>query len=371
MVAEQWELCKSIFEQALDYEGSQQTAFLERTCRDKPNLRETVEALLVGHRSNTGFLEPPELSELQPLQEVLREEAAADPERVGQYRVLERISSGGMSRVFRAVRSDRGIHEIVAVKLIRRSMSTKAGVRRFRQERQMLANLDHPYIPRLIDGGTTESGLPFLAMEYVHGLPIDRYCDERGLCITQRLRVFVKVCSAVQYVHENSVIHHDLKPANILVTDAGVPKLLDFGISKRQSDEGAPSSAAAVRSPQCMTLRYASPEQVRGQTTTTASDVYSLGVILYELLTGRSPCNGDRLSRRELEQGVCDDMPENPNAAITSTMGPMRARHPDKLRYRFQENLDNILLTTLQKNPASRYSSVQQLSDEIGHIWRE
>ncbi|MCG8406932.1 MAG: protein kinase [Phycisphaerales bacterium] len=365
MRVEQWESCKSVFEEALRYEGEQRTAFLQRACDGDAALREVVDALLAGHRSNTNFLEPPTGTGLQPIQVMLREAAADDPKRVGHYRVQERISSGGMARIYRAVRDDREFSQTVAVKLIKRGMDTEAIVQQFQRERQTLANLNHPYIARLIDGGSTENGLPFLVMEYVRGCLIDRYCDEHRLSVDQRLQLFLKVCSAVQYAHQNLVVHRDLKPANILVMSDGTPKLLDFGISKLLIGEGASSPLTTISSSKLMTLRYASPEQVLCKTITTASDTYSLGVILYELLTGRSPYNPDSLSRQGLEQLVCDGVPEKPSAVITAAICSSRATRPDKLRRRLQGDLDNIAMTALQKDPERRYSSVQQLADDI------
>lgn len=365
MIAEQWESCKSIFEEALEYEGVRRDAFLGQACGGDPAMRKAIEALLAGHRSNTNFLEPPTGTELEPLQAILREEARGDPEWVGHYRVLERISSGGMGRIYRAVRDNGEFGQTVAVKLIKRGMDTEAVVRRFQRERQTLANLDHPYIARLIDGGNTENGLPFLVMEYVQGHLIDRYCDQQRMSVDQRLRLFLKVCSAVHYAHQNLVVHRDLKPANILVTDDGTPKLLDFGISKLLVDATSPSPVTTISSFKLMTLQYASPEQVLCETITTTSDVYSLGVILYELLTGRSPYNADSRSRQELQQFVCNRLPEKPSAVITAAICPSRTARPEKLRRCLQGDLDNIVMTALQKDPNRRYSSVQQLSDDI------
>ena len=209
---------------------------------------------------------------------------------VGPYRIIREIGRGGMGTVYLAVRDDDQYKKQVAIKLVRRGMDTDFIVDRFRHERQILASLDHPNIARLLDGGTTEDGLPYFVMEYIEGSPINQYCDDRRLSIAERVKLFQTVCSAVQYAHQNLVVHRDIKPSNIIVTPEGVPKLLDFGIAKLLApDAVGQTQAATVTMMRPMTPDYASPEQVRGRAITTAADIYSLGVLLYELLTGRRP----------------------------------------------------------------------------------
>ncbi len=365
MDSARWRRVAVLCENALLVDPKDRARFLAHVCNGDALLQSEVESLLQFEQELGSFLEPPRGIELQSLKSVLREETSGDPEWVGRYRLLERISTGGMGRVYRAVRGDGEFDQTVAVKLIKRGMDTEQIVQRFHRERQTLANLDHPNIARLIDGGTVESGQPFLVMEFVHGRAIDQYCDEHQLSVGQRLRLFLKVCAAVHYAHHNLVVHRDLKPANILVTDDGTPKLLDFGISKLLDGNDMPALATTFSTSRMMTLRYASPEQVSGKAITTASDSYSLGVVLYELLTGRSPYGTHQLSRLELERLVCDATPQKPSAAIKVGDFPSWATRPERLRNRLQGDLDNIVLTALQRDPQRRYSTVLQLSNDI------
>ena len=222
-----------------------------------------------------------------------------------------------MGAVYLAVRADDQYQKQVAIKLIKRGMDTETILRRFRTERQILANLDHPNIAKLLDGGTTEEGLSYFIMDYVDGLPIDLYCDTQKLTTVERLRLFRTVCSAVAYAHQNRVVHRDLKPGNILVTAQGVVKLLDFGVAKLLNPEASSkttgSTAAALRP---MTPEYASPEQVRGSVITPASDIYSLGVLLYELLTGHRPYRVRSRTPQEIEHVICEEAPEKPSTVI-------------------------------------------------------
>lgn len=305
--------------------------------------------------------------------------AAAAERKVGAYRILRELGHGGMGTVFLAVRADDQYQKRVALKVVR-GLDSAEVVARFRRERQILAALDHPNIARLLDGGVTEDGLPYFVMEHVEGLPIDRYCDEQTLPPAARLRLFLGVCAAVQYAHRNLVVHRDLKPANILVTTEGVPKLLDFGIAKfLNPDLGleAPTGTALV-----MTPEYASPEQVRGTPVTTASDVYSLGVILYELLTGHRPYRLASLDPLDVLKAVCEAEPERPSTAVgrreeqlltggrhvtTTPAGVSRARDstPERLRRRLRGDLDNIVLMALRKESQRRYGSVEALANDL------
>ncbi len=294
-----------------------------------------------------------------------------------------------MGTVYLAVRSDDAFQKRVALKVLKRGMDTDAIVRRFRTERQILASLDHPHISGLLDGGTTPDGLPYFAMEFVEGQPIDEYCETRLLDTTARLQMFMKICEAVQYAHQNLIIHRDLKPANVLVTADGTPKLLDFGIAKLLNPElGGQTYAVTADGSPLMTPEYASPEQVRGEVVTTATDVYSLGVLLYELLTGRRPYQLTSRTPAEIARVVCHSVPERPSTAVTrsasgavnseaiTTAGegseaqpgpPERSRgvDPQRLRRRLAGDLDNIVLKALSKEPARRYASVDQFSEDI------
>ena len=299
--------------------------------------------------------------------------------RIGPYRLLRELGHGGMGTVYLAARADDQYQKRVAIKVVR-GLNTEEIVRYFRRERQILAGLEHPNVARLLDGGSTEDGLPYFVMEYVEGQAIDAYCDEGKLSIEERLRLFQAVCSVVQYAHRNLVVHRDLKPANILVTAEGVPKLLDFGIAKLVNPElaGAAGSVTGL----AMTPEYASPEQVKGRPITTATDVYSLGVVLYELLTGRRPYGQKAQGSLELLKAVCEEEPERPSTAVgrteertlpsgekrtTTPESASRTREgtPERLRRRLRGDLDNIVLMALAKEPQRRYPSVEALSEDI------
>ena len=259
-----------------------------------------------------------------------------------------------MGAVYLARRADRQYEKQVAIKLIKRGMDTEAMLRRFRNERQILAGFDHPNIARLLDGDTTEDGLPYFVMEYVEGVPIDEYCDREALDVTARLQLFRQVCAAVSYAHRRAVIHRDLKPSNILVGADGVPKLLDFGIARLLQAGDASESPATMLEQRVMTPEYASPEQLRGEPVTTASDVYSLGVVLYRLLTGQLPYRLKAQSAEDMARTVGQTEPQRPSAVADATSGR-----------RLRGDLDNIVLMALRKEPERRYPSVEQFSDDI------
>jgi non-specific serine/threonine protein kinase/serine/threonine-protein kinase len=292
--------------------------------------------------------------------------------RIGPYQIVREIGHGGMGAVYLATRADDQYRKQVAIKLIRHGMDTDFVLRRFRTERQILAALDHPNIARLLDGSTTEEGLPYLVMEYIEGVPIGEYCDQHQLNTEERLKLFRQVCAAVHYAHQHLVIHRDIKPSNILVTEESLPKLLDFGIAKLLTPELAAQTldptASALR---LMTPRYASPEQVRGEPITTASDIYSLGVVLYELVTGRSPYKPTSDAVHELMQAVCESEPEKPSTAVSGIRGDKQRttdggqRTREKLRRKLRGDLDNIILMALRKEPERRYASVEQFSEDI------
>jgi eukaryotic-like serine/threonine-protein kinase len=288
-----WATVKGLLEECLERPSAERARYLEHACPD-PELRGEIVSLLAAHEDATDFLEKG-----GPIQgEFLAafDAGALAGHRIGVYRLVEEVGRGGMGTVYRAVRDDDEFQMVVAIKIVSRGMDTDMVLRRFRTERQILASLDHAHIARILDGGSTSSGLPYFVMEYVDGLPLTEYCDKHRLTVTERLRLFRKVCDAVAYAHRNYVIHRDLKPGNILVTSNGTPKLLDFGIAKivKGGDDDPTVTGAAMATP-----AYASPEQIRGGTIGPASDVYSLGVILYELLTGHRPY---RLPMRDSEE---------------------------------------------------------------------
>jgi non-specific serine/threonine protein kinase/serine/threonine-protein kinase len=354
LTPEEWGKVRGILERALEIEPGGRAAYLESVCSGDEALRREVDSLIASDgQASTDFLE---FSASTPLDAVAGSLAG---KRIGAYEIVEEIGHGGMGSVYRAVRADDQYRKQVAIKLVRGGLGDAFRRHRFRAERQILADLDHPNIARLLDGGTLEDGQPYVVMEFIQGQPIDKFCESRNLPVSARLRLFRTVCSAVTYAHQHLVIHRDIKPANILVTESGDPKLLDFGIAKiMDSSDLAESGDATVTAMRPMTPEYASPEQVRGEPMTTASDVYSLGVVLYGLLTGHSPYPTTSRLPHEIAQAVCDAQPEKPSAVT-------RGERAEKLRRRLQGDLDNIALKALRKEPERRYASVEQFSEDI------
>ena len=303
--------------------------------------------------------------------------------RFGPYRLLREIGRGGMGTVYLAERADDQYHKQVAVKLLQAGVERDEIVRRFRRERQILASLDHAHIARLLDGGTSEDGAPYIVMEHIEGRRIDEYCDGNRLTVSQRLRLFLSVCAAVQFAHRNLVVHRDLKPGNILVTAGGEPKLLDFGIATLLETE--PSAAAPTGTGLAMTPEYASPEQARGEPITTASDVYSLGVVLYELLTGQRPYSFKTRAPLEVLRAVVEQEPPRPSTAVermrlrsavseddagpgsldADAVGRAREGTPGRLQRRLRGDLDDIVMKALRKEPQRRYASVEAFGEDI------
>ena len=292
--------------------------------------------------------------------------------RIGPYRVLRELGHGGMGVVYLAARADDQYRKRVAIKVIPIGGTSHDAIRHFRRERQILASLEHPNIARLLDGGTTSDGAPYIVMEFVEGEAIDRYCDRHELALADRLRMFQVVCGAVAYAHRNLVVHRDLKPRNILVSGDGVPKLLDFGIATFLNPDLAGETAGPAAA---FTARYASPEQVQSLPVTTAADVYSLGVVLYELLTHRSPYKLKTRTPSEIFRAVCEQQPEPPSAAIrrdtaasptddTPATGPAGA-DVFRLQRRLKGDLDTILMKALRKEPHQRYLSVEAFADDL------
>jgi eukaryotic-like serine/threonine-protein kinase len=287
--------------------------------------------------------------------------------RLGPYLVERLLAHGGMGEVYLARRDEAELRYPVAIKLVRRGLDSRDVLRRFHAERQVLANLNHPNIGRLLDAGMMADGRPYLVMEYVDGLPIDEFCRVRGLGIPERLTLFTAVCSAVHYAHQNLVVHRDLKPGNILVTTDGTPKLLDFGIAKLLGDDAPPSTGATIELDRRLTPQYASPEQIDGRGVTTGSDIYSLGVILYELLTGRPPYTFTTQSPEELRRVVCTGTVPAPSAALAQAMPAFQGgdEPAHRLRRMIRGDLDTITLMALRKEPERRYATVEQFSRDI------
>ncbi len=372
LTAARWQEIKSALDLAIGLEGDARRSYLAGIEADDPDLLQEVQSLLLSYDlARSKFLAAPVDLDRQ------REAGAGRPQRVGgrigPYDIIGELGRGGMGEVYRAVRADGNFTKEVALKLVRGGLNAGFIVERFRVERQILASLDHPNIARLLDGGTTEDGVPYLVMEFVKGAPIDSYCDARRLTIPGRLQLFRHVCEAVQYAHRRLVVHRDLKPSNILVTEEGVPKLLDFGIAKILD----PASEVSVTVARPMTIEYASPEQILGEPITTASDVYSLGVVLYQLLTGHSPYRVDRRSQPEVSRAIVDVDPERPSAAVlrteTAREGPIAPEHVAAARggsiaaltRALAGDLDNVLLMALKKEAARRYPSVEPFADDI------
>jgi eukaryotic-like serine/threonine-protein kinase len=378
MTPEEWHKIKSVLATALELDEADRRLYLDSACAGQTSMRSEVESLLKCHEEDDAFLEQPAAVEAADL--IASTPGVWTGRRFGQYELLEQIGEGGMGAVYRAVRADGLYDKQVAIKLMRSGLSTDFFVVRFKNERQILAGLEHPNIARLLDGGFTEEGLPYVVLEFIAGTPIDEYCARHGLSIVDRLKLFRTVCSAVQYAHQNLVVHRDLKPGNILVTEDGVPKLLDFGIAKildPERERTARDQTLTVM--RIMTPDFASPEQVRGNPVTTASDVYSLGVILYLLLTGRSPYHVPSTAPHEMIKAICDTDPEKPSTAVTrlekdsshvgypGTVGEQKgpAAKREKLRRVLSGDLDNVVLKALRKEPERRYATVEQFSEDV------
>ncbi len=276
----QWQQVKELFHAATELAPEARRAFIQRECDGDAEMLRELELLLKSHTEAEDFIEEPALVSASDILST-SENSAWVGRTINHYRVVREIGHGGMGLVLLATRDDDQFKKRVAIKILRRGMDTEDLLRRFRNERQILASLEHPNIARLIDGGMTEDGLPFFVMEYIEGEPLDKYADEHKLSTNERLQLFRTVCAAVQHAHQNLVVHRDLKPSNILVTSAGEPKLLDFGIAKLLNPElTAHTIAPTATFVRLMTPEYASPEQIRGKNITTVSDVYSLGVLL-------------------------------------------------------------------------------------------
>ncbi|MEP6601407.1 MAG: protein kinase [Nitrospirota bacterium] len=373
MPPQKWEELKHLFEGALErVPGADRALFLEQHCNDA-EIRAELESLLAEHDDLGQFIEGPPPGLAKALVGAAAE--SMEGRQIGPYRLVRKLGEGGMGAVYLAARSDEQFEKQVAIKVLRSGAASKDMIRRFLAERQILANLEHPSIARLLDGGTTPEGEPYLVMEYVNGVPIDRYCREQGLSIDERLSIFGKVCTAVEHAHRNLIVHRDLKPANILVTADGNPKLLDFGIAKLLRAESfvLEDPHATHTGLRLMTPEYASPEQVRGESITTVCDVYSLGILLYELLTDQRPYQFTNCLIQEVARVICEEVPQPPSTRIKdsgatareSTGAVTTSRDERKLSRRLSGDLDTIVLMALRKEPARRYQSVTDLRKDL------
>ena len=357
MNVERWKKIKQIFNQAADISFAERRDFLDELCGSDAEMRGEIEKMLVfADDENDAF-------ENNAFQIFNDNQPETIPERIGKYKISGEIGRGGMGAVYQAVYETEDFSQKVALKVIKRGMDTDRIVRRFHHEQKILASLVHPNIAQFLDGGTTEDNLPFYAMEFVEGRFIGDFCAEENLDFDERLKLFRQICSAVQYAHQNLVIHRDLKPQNILVTSDGTPKLLDFGIGKILTPDAETDEIGTATQFGMMTPAYASPEQVRGKRIGTASDIYSLGVILYELLTGEKPYKVVAHSQLEIERAVCESDPIRPSSAPNRISDNHRSQITN--RKSLKGDLDNIILKCLRKEPESRYASVQEFSEDI------
>ena len=356
MDPERWRRIEEAFHAVADLGPAERSQYLLEWSSDN-ELRREVERLVASHEQADVFIEG-----APPFDILTTSDAGVPGRRIGAYELIREIGRGGMGSVYLASRADEEFHKEVAIKVVQGGMDHESITRRFRMERQILAGLDHPNISHLLDGGSAPDGSPYFVMEYIEGLPIISYCDHRHLTTKARLRLFQAVCSAVHYAHQNLIVHRDIKPGNILVTTDGVPKLLDFGIAKLVSP-GTPGRELTGVSGQVMTPEYASPEQVNCQPITTASDIYSLGVLLYELLTGQYPYRLSSGSPLDLAESICRQEPERPSVMVLRTAPEGTDRHG--LSRELKGDLDNIVLKAIQKEPGRRYGSAAQLSEDI------
>ncbi len=399
MTPERWQRVTALLDEVLPHEPSRREKLLAELCRGDEELRQEVESLLRYEEQCVSLLEEPlapwhvPSAPLAPLRgdpTSQRAAAAGTGEaseeadevglRIGPYRVLRKLGAGGMGTVYLAARED-GFSKRVALKRIKRRALSEEVLFRFENERQILADLEHPNIARILDAGKTDDLLPYFAMEYVEGRSIDRYCDRQRLSVRQRIELVLEVCSALQLAHQNLVVHRDLKPGNILVNSEGVPKLIDFGIAKHLEPSSVPHDVDTGLGSQPMTLKYASPEQLWGLSITTAADIYTLGVLLYQLLTGHDPYPFDQ-GLVAMHRSICEFEPVKPSVAAgrsvdvrlsedrhehrtPESVSRARDTSPAKLQSALAGDLDGILLKALRKKPENRYRSVEQLADDL------
>ncbi len=367
---------EAVFHSALERAPGEREAYVELACADSPSLCGRVLQLLRADEQDADSLSD---SRITPLARSIATRPAGSDDlqgmRVGAYRLVSRLGEGGMGSVWLGERDDQEFERRVAVKVIKRGMDSEQVLKRFRVERRALGVLEHPSVARLLDAVMTPDGRPALIMEHVEGKPLDEYCASGALRVCERLELFLGVCDAVSYAHQMLVVHRDLKPSNIYVTPTGEPKLIDFGIAKILASDDTQATVTAAEQ-RVLTPRYASPEQVRGEPVTTATDVFSLGVVLYELLSGRAPFEAPSGSRAEIGRLVCEQDPVRPSTAVTRLdpgeqtgasppAGTDASTSATRLRRVLEGDLDTIVLKALRKEPGRRYQSVAELGDDI------
>jgi eukaryotic-like serine/threonine-protein kinase len=370
-----WQQIQTLFEQLVDMEGAERTLHLDKSCGNDSDLRMSVQSLLTLDAAG----EDPLLNAVGAAAESLLDDHRDRliGTRVGPYRIVSILGHGGMSTVYRGERDDSQYHQTVAIKVLQHASVHPRLRSRLHSERHILATLDNPSIARLIDSGDLEDGTPYLVMEFVDGEPIDVYCDTRTLFIRERIELFIAVCGAVHYAHRNLVVHRDIKASNIFVTEEGAPKLLDFGIAKLLAPESLSHTLPVTRlQERILTPENAAPEQVLGRPITTATDTYSLGVLLYLLLTGRSPYRLLSYSQLQLERAICMDDPTRPSQMVVSKLkgesdadrsriSDRRGLSPQRLRTRLSGDLDAIVAMAMRKEPDRRYTSVEALAEDL------
>ena len=376
----QWARLQDLFSKAVELSTAERDAFVDRETAGNPDLRkELLELLECDSGKATGPLTHALGAALDATSRDRRKGLVGKI--IGNYRLTSVLGHGGTGTVYLAERADRQYSAQVAIKVVDTATVHGDLGARFRAERQILASLNHPNIGRLVDAGETDAGQPYLIMEYIHGEQLDRYADRHSVELRGRLKLFLEICGAVQYAHQNLVVHRDLKPANILVTADGVPKLLDFGIAKLLDSGDAAAMLALTRmNDRLLTPEYASPEQILGHAVTTASDVYALGVVLYELLTGLRPYSVPvSASQLELERLICISDPDRPSTAIrkiaaqgsaeghsdVTAIAQARGLNPERLSKRLEGDLDAIVMRALRKEPQHRYTSVEQFAADV------
>ncbi len=370
-----WTDVKTIFFKAVELDGKEREVYLNDVCKTA-ELKKEIVTLIFAHDNSEKFLEDP----------VIAYDPVTDNTNLfigktfGKYKIDKLIARGGMGLVYLGLRDDE-VKQKAAVKIINPGVSSGIVIKRFQNERQTLANLNHPNISRLLDGGITDDGIQFLVMEYIEGIPIDEYCDKNKLNTKDRLNLFLKVAAVVQYAHQNLVVHRDLKPSNILITQDGEPKLLDFGIAKILSPEGERLETVTQKGMWNLTPEFTSPEQIKGETITTTSDVYSLGIVLYKLLTGHSPYKIKSAFHSDISKMITQSEPTKPSEIIyqtikskyeeekseinPQTISVTREESIDKLHKKLVGDIDNIISMAIRKEPERRYSSVDHFADDI------
>jgi len=373
MTPQEWEKIQTAFQHAITLDAAALAEYLQQLEQDDPLVFDKVRRMLAEDADPNDVLMAPVESAAAAFVESGHDSWIGRS--VGNYKIESKIASGGMSAVYLGRRDDKLFDQDVAIKIVAGAFQSDDLATRFRTERQILASLKHPNIAQLHDGGTTAEGTPYLVMEYIDGLAIDDYCDTNSLGIRERLDLFTKVCMAVNYAHRNLIVHRDIKPSNIIVTHDGTPKLLDFGIAK-PLEKAALSQTIAVThaNVRAMTPEFASPEQVRGETITTSTDVYSLGVLLYKLLSGRMPYLAQGSNIAAVAKAICDTKPSRPSTVITLAdekqdsspeIVAQRGTSVGKLRKSLAGDLDNIVMMALQKDPERRYMTVNALMEDI------